>query len=110
MPPPAMESAVMAPADVIMGWPCHVATLSSPVFRSGCSSSQIFFFWICTHSQPDLFSKIAFSLFCPILSYDSVNLLCTVCLLSATCNGAFTFKSTAVCAQRVSQSWEGHSR
>lgn len=44
MLPLASVAAVTAPADVSMGAPCHAATRSAPVFRSGCTASQIFFF------------------------------------------------------------------
>ena len=46
MLPPATLSAVIGPALVIMTFPSQSAVLLSHVFSFGCSSSQIFFFWI----------------------------------------------------------------
>ena len=45
---PTSEAALTGPALVSMGTPSNWATPSWSVFRHGCSSSQIFFFWIWT--------------------------------------------------------------
>ena len=50
MLPFASVAAVTGPADVSMGEPCHAATRSAPVFRSGCTASHIFFFCTCKSS------------------------------------------------------------
>ena len=49
-----------APAEVIMGCPCQLATLSPLVFRSGCSASHIFFF--CTCMKPASVYELSFKL------------------------------------------------